>query len=99
MKNLFDTLKIAGLAALVSTAPIGNASDKEFRLGLITPPPHIWTKAAAVNDYNKFVNLTNHKRRHRLICPVRTDVCFVSQCRWRLFRNQASSTQIKQYLL
>ncbi|MFK7752511.1 MAG: TRAP transporter substrate-binding protein [Sedimentitalea sp.] len=35
----------AGLAAtLLMAAPL---SAKEFRLGLITPPPHVWTKAAA----------------------------------------------------
>ena len=33
---------IAALASLATTA----AMAKDFRLGLITPPPHIWTKAA-----------------------------------------------------
>lgn len=33
----------ASAAALVAYGP---AEAKEFRLGLITPPPHVWTKAA-----------------------------------------------------
>jgi len=35
----------AGLAAAVALAA-GPLAAKEFRLGLITPPPHVWTKAA-----------------------------------------------------
>ena len=34
------------LSALLLTASVALAEAKEFRLGLITPPPHIWTKAA-----------------------------------------------------
>ena len=33
---------VAAIAALATTAAMAN----DFRLGLITPPPHIWTKAA-----------------------------------------------------
>ena len=33
-------------SALLFTASVAVAEAKEFRLGLITPPPHIWTKAA-----------------------------------------------------
>lgn len=37
------------IAAIAAMAALGGtvAEAKEFRLGLITPPPHIWTKAAA----------------------------------------------------
>lgn len=42
MKTLFKTLACAVIAAAAGTA----VSAKDFRLGLITPPPHIWTKAA-----------------------------------------------------
>lgn len=38
------TKLIASAALLAATAMTAQA--KEFRLGLITPPPHIWTKAA-----------------------------------------------------
>ena len=38
--RLLLALGIAVLGASVAQA-------KEFRLGLITPPPHVWTKAAA----------------------------------------------------
>lgn len=42
MKN---TIKL--LASVVAmTASVATAQAEEFRLGLITPPPHIWTKAA-----------------------------------------------------
>lgn len=37
-------LSVSLTAAAVLAA--GSAGAKEFRLGLITPPPHIWTKAA-----------------------------------------------------
>jgi TRAP-type C4-dicarboxylate transport system substrate-binding protein len=46
MKILLRALKTAGVIALVSGFTIGAASAKEFRIGLITPPSHIWTKAA-----------------------------------------------------
>lgn len=36
--------KAAAAALLVLASPV---AAKEFRLGLITPPPHVWTKAAA----------------------------------------------------
>lgn len=42
MKSLIKALACT-VAMLAATLP---ASAKEFRLGLITPPPHIWTKAA-----------------------------------------------------
>lgn len=42
MKSLIKAL-IGTAAILAATLP---ASAKDFRLGLITPPPHIWTKAA-----------------------------------------------------
>ena len=36
------------IIVLIATAAAGTSivEAKEFRLGLITPPPHIWTKAA-----------------------------------------------------
>ena len=36
------------IIVLIATAASGTSivEAKEFRLGLITPPPHIWTKAA-----------------------------------------------------
>lgn len=42
------TLTLLGSAALAAFATLsgGIAAADEFRLGLITPPPHIWTKAA-----------------------------------------------------
>ena len=43
-KTLIARTLPAALVALASTT--GLASAKEFRLGLITPPPHIWTVAA-----------------------------------------------------
>lgn len=36
----------AGFAGIITTLTFGNAFAEEFRLGLLTPPPHIWTKAA-----------------------------------------------------
>ncbi len=43
--NRLKKLVIAGVAAAM-TMSAGSAWAKEFRIGLITPPPHIWTKAA-----------------------------------------------------
>ncbi|WP_119166565.1 TRAP transporter substrate-binding protein [Algihabitans albus] len=42
----WGTITAAFVAAAVVFAFGGGAMAKEFRLGLITPPPHIWTKAA-----------------------------------------------------
>ncbi|MDF3416530.1 TRAP transporter substrate-binding protein [Sulfitobacter sp. M57] len=42
MKN---TIKLIA-SAVALTASVATAQAEEFRLGLITPPPHIWTKAA-----------------------------------------------------
>ena len=39
------TLKLLASAAMVAASTLSAQAD-EFRLGLITPPPHIWTKAA-----------------------------------------------------
>lgn len=39
------TLKLLASAILVAASSVAAQAD-EFRLGLITPPPHIWTKAA-----------------------------------------------------
>jgi TRAP-type C4-dicarboxylate transport system substrate-binding protein len=39
------TIKLLASAALVALSSVA-AQAEEFRLGLITPPPHIWTKAA-----------------------------------------------------
>ena len=41
--NTFSKTLAGAVIALTSAVP---AMAKEFRLGLITPPPHIWTKAA-----------------------------------------------------
>lgn len=38
--------QLAALAAAAMLLPAAGAMGKEFRLGLITPPPHVWTKAA-----------------------------------------------------
>ncbi len=38
-------IKLLASAALVAASAVAAQAD-EFRLGLITPPPHIWTKAA-----------------------------------------------------
>ncbi|OYX41565.1 MAG: C4-dicarboxylate ABC transporter substrate-binding protein [Rhodobacterales bacterium 32-67-9] len=44
---LFKAKTLAGLAfAATVTLGASQALANEFRLGLITPPPHIWTKAA-----------------------------------------------------
>ncbi|MDZ7839586.1 MAG: TRAP transporter substrate-binding protein [Gammaproteobacteria bacterium] len=45
---LTRTIKAPVLCVLASAALLvfGTASAKEFRLGLITPPPHVWTQAA-----------------------------------------------------
>ncbi len=39
---------VHAIAAAVALAVFGGpmAEAKEFRLGLITPPPHVWTRAA-----------------------------------------------------
>lgn len=37
---------VAGAVGLSLALSAGTAMAKEFRLGLITPPPHVWTKAA-----------------------------------------------------
>lgn len=39
-------LKIAGITFAISVMATGVSHAKDFRLGLITPPPHIWTEAA-----------------------------------------------------
>jgi len=45
--GILGTMKtLAAGAAALAVLGGGAASAKEFRLGLITPPPHIWTKAA-----------------------------------------------------
>ncbi|MEL6297496.1 MAG: TRAP transporter substrate-binding protein [Pseudomonadota bacterium] len=41
---MFRSTAIAAAAVLIAST--GWAHAKDFRLGLITPPPHIWTKAA-----------------------------------------------------
>ena len=46
MLRLSKYLKLMTAAAAVSALVTGTAWAKEFRLGLITPPPHVWTKAA-----------------------------------------------------
>lgn len=46
MKFIRKTLGGAAIAALASLAATATMAN-DFRLGLITPPPHIWTKAAA----------------------------------------------------
>ncbi|MCK0150153.1 TRAP transporter substrate-binding protein [Marivita sp. S6314] len=45
MKIIRNALGSVALAA-VATIAAGTAKAEDFRLGLITPPPHIWTKAA-----------------------------------------------------
>ena len=40
------TIVRAFFAAVLITAPTAATQAAEFRLGLITPPPHIWTRAA-----------------------------------------------------
>lgn len=45
LSNLLGTM-IPALAVAAAAFTAGTANAKEFRLGLITPPPHIWTKAA-----------------------------------------------------
>ncbi|MEM1006654.1 MAG: TRAP transporter substrate-binding protein DctP, partial [Pseudomonadota bacterium] len=37
--------KMIATAAVIAVSAV-TAQAEEFRLGLITPPPHIWTKAA-----------------------------------------------------
>ena len=46
MSLIFKMLKTTGIIAVISVATISMGWAKDFRLGLITPPPHIWTKAA-----------------------------------------------------
>ena len=56
-KKLLSGAAIAGIAAF----HISTATATEFRLGLITPPPHIWTKAAqAFGDELKSVSNGKH---------------------------------------
>ena len=43
--SVFKKIMMAGAAAAM-TLTASAAIAKEFRIGLITPPPHIWTKAA-----------------------------------------------------
>ncbi|MBL4784348.1 MAG: TRAP transporter substrate-binding protein [Cohaesibacteraceae bacterium] len=38
---------MAGIVVALTVAMVSSLAAKDFRLGLITPPPHIWTKAAA----------------------------------------------------
>ena len=42
----FSITKLVGAVALATAFAAPAAMAKDFRLGLITPPPHIWTKAA-----------------------------------------------------
>ena len=43
----FDIKSFLGTAVAVAAVSLGTSTwAKDFRLGLITPPPHIWTKAA-----------------------------------------------------
>ena len=46
MNIILKSLKTIGIAAAVSAIATTAGFAKDFRLGLITPPPHIWTKAA-----------------------------------------------------
>lgn len=43
MNRLFSTIAAAAGVAMLAAAP---AAAKEMKMGLITPPPHIWTKEA-----------------------------------------------------
>lgn len=45
MKTTIHSLGAAAFAVL-ATITAGTAKAEDFRLGLITPPPHVWTKAA-----------------------------------------------------
>ena len=45
MRRLFKSAICAAIA-LLGLSGVSAVAAKEFRLGLITPPPHIWTKAA-----------------------------------------------------
>jgi len=47
MSNLLRTAATLVASVAISAAALSPALAKDFRLGLITPPPHIWTKAAA----------------------------------------------------
>lgn len=44
--KLFKQALCGLTVAVLSSVSLTAATAKEFRLGLITPPPHIWTKAA-----------------------------------------------------
>ncbi|RBI83711.1 C4-dicarboxylate ABC transporter substrate-binding protein [Rhodosalinus halophilus] len=44
--NMVTPFKAVALGAALALGIGGAAGAKEFRLGLITPPPHIWTQAA-----------------------------------------------------
>lgn len=46
MNLVVKSLKIVGITAVISAVTVGTALAEDFRLGLITPPSHIWTKAA-----------------------------------------------------
>ncbi|WP_417769022.1 TRAP transporter substrate-binding protein [Stappia sp.] len=46
MKSVSHLVRLVPAAALAFSLGMGAAQSKEFRLGLITPPPHIWTVAA-----------------------------------------------------
>lgn len=46
MKPILKDFAAGALAAGVMMLAAGPLAAKEFRLGLITPPPHVWTKAA-----------------------------------------------------
>ncbi len=46
MNKLLKSFKVITVSVALSTSLVGITWAKDFRLGLLTPPPHIWTKAA-----------------------------------------------------
>ena len=42
----FSIRALSGAAGIAMAFSVTAAGAEDFRLGLITPPPHIWTKAA-----------------------------------------------------
>ena len=67
--NIIKWLASAALALAVVAGAPASAAAKDFRLGLITPPPHIWTKAA--EEFGKELSERSNGAHSITVFPAR----------------------------
>lgn len=67
--NIIKGLAGAALALAVVAGASVTAAAKDFRLGLITPPPHIWTKAA--EEFGKELKARSNGAHSITVFPAR----------------------------